>query len=635
MSTGIENDFNSLLAPYRETFLKLFLDSKKSIPANVFEPLRISRPSPAPSVGLQPNFSTEIELQLGATSIRTLFNEIQAWINNHHKKDNNPIKCTTEEFVRGVRHADTQNRISLATEQIQGNGTQAAPQYWMMTYCHPQNDLQDRTWQTRIGITNLGNNRYTLSLINEHSLKAEYLGDPPALPPLTTPKIIRTILNLSEENGSWIATSGATPISGRAIYIGHHEINDFVSAIKDPCRKLLLVVLSPSHSGRTERNTKYSLDPETVAKRLAGVASVMALETNDLASGVSYLGNPIDPSIVPFNGWSAVYWPAVSGSNNQPLMMHKFSDTDLEDDPDTILSNWHLAALRYNVNIQNAQVQHGDTQIIRSADDMEAIKRDHQLTQLRQKILDTATQPVGLSQEISLRERELMDYIDMMEVENQRLTAERNGLSSQVYDLKIDLEIARNNAETANHRAEKTRELIERLKTHRPPSELTDSTAPNNIQDAIELIGKRYPARVVLLADAINGAKEMTSSNQPSTPATLNRAIKLIEHLATTLWEMKFGNGPMTPSSFKDKTGFELAFSEGSGVAKDNALKAHRTVIYKDKLQTAYAHVKLGKKPGNQLRIHFFFDDIDKKVVIAKVVDHLPIKSSRNDGKRP
>ena len=631
MSTGIENDFNSLLAPYRETFLKLFLDSKKSIPANVFEPLRISRPSPAPSVGLQPNFSTEIELQLGATSIRTLFNEIQAWINNHHKKDNNPIKCTTEEFVRGVRHADTQNRISLATEQIQGNGTQAAPQYWMMTYCHPQNDLQDRTWQTRIGITNLGNNRYTLSLINEHSLKAEYLGDPPALPPLTTPKIIRTILNLSEENGSWIATSGATPISGRAIYIGHHEINDFVSAIKDPCRKLLLVVLSPSHSGRTERNTKYSLDPETVAKRLAGVASVMALETNDLASGVTYLGNPIDPSIVPFNGWSAVYWPAVSGSNNQPLMMHKFSDTDLEDDPDTILSNWHLAALRYNVNIQNAQVQHGDTQIIRSADDMEAIK----LTQLRQKILDTATQPVGLPQEISSLKIEMMEYIDMLEVENQRLTAERNGLSSQVYDLKIDLEIARNDAISANARADATQVSIANLKIQRSPSELTHLREPSNIQEAIEYIGKRYATRVVLHKDAIDGAKEMTESKQPLNSGTLNRAIKLIMHLATTLWVMKFETENITPRLFQNKTGFELAFSEGSGVAKDNALKAHRTVIYKDKLQTAYPHVKLGSQPGNMLRIHFFFDEFEKKVVIAKVVDHLPILSSRKDGSRP
>ena len=49
---------------------------------------------------------------------------------------------------------------------------------------------------------------------------------------------------------------------------------------------------------------------------------------------------------------------------------------------------------------------------------------------------------------------------------------------------------------------------------------------------------------------------------------------------------------------------------------------------------SAEAHVKFGNQPGNQIRVHFFFDERIGKVVIAKIADHLPIYSSNSAEKR-
>ena len=580
-------------------------------------------------VGWQPNYAAEFDLTLNRGSARDLYELIHNWLNSHYRGFN-PVACNLNEFVQGKKLADQHDRVSLATETFVGSASQNNPQYWLMTFRHPQRDLKFRTWQTRIGVTRTHEKRYTISISNEHMLRAEFHGEAPELPALSTPRIVRECLDAASRRNLWSITSGNTQLSSEPVKIDHPSMPTLTNAICDLDRKSLLVVLSPLYANHDRDKPRYAISPWKIARKLSGIGTVMALTIHDPQQSLEFMvPKPIDEKILPFGGWGAIFWPK-KDEKTDPRTMRIGADK-MMDDADRQLRDVHLSALRFAVSRQKLPSDTNGGIVVRTPEDLDRAIRESKLRGLRDRIRVVAADRAPAQAPAPQPDPELEEYIKLLEQDNQEARRDIKELHRVNYDLRSDLEVARANASAEKLRAQELTRIVEEHK-HSRALEGEVLEKPTDVFQALEYVEKRYRGNVIVHEDAKKGASEMVARGEPKQSGARNRAISLIEHVASTLWTLKFETQTLDQQTFKQKTGFPLTFGESPQIESNPSLRAHREVRYREQTWYAKAHVKYGNRPGNQIRVHFFFDEGEKKVVIAKVADHLPIASSKGSG---
>ena len=86
-----------------------------------------------------------------------------------------------------------------------------------------------------------------------------------------------------------------------------------------------------------------------------------------------------------------------------------------------------------------------------------------------------------------------------------------------------------------------------------------------------------------------------------------------------------FGSdGGSITRTFEDATGFEISLREVKQIKKTDAYAQLRSITYKGEHRNVFAHVKgKGFKKGEALRVHFFADYDEKRIVITHCGEHL------------
>lgn len=149
-----------------------------------------------------------------------------------------------------------------------------------------------------------------------------------------------------------------------------------------------------------------------------------------------------------------------------------------------------------------------------------------------------------------------------------------------------------------------------------------------HVRDLAGIVGvysRIYGDRLIFADEAFKSASEFANCS------ILDRAWDMLQHVATTLYDLKFGDGEPgdIASQFQHASGFEYAKTEGKQSKADASICASRQITVNGKKYEIWPHIKWGTKPPKTLRIHFAFCEDSKKIVIGYVGEHMRNATTR------
>ncbi len=199
---------------------------------------------------------------------------------------------------------------------------------------------------------------------------------------------------------------------------------------------------------------------------------------------------------------------------------------------------------------------------------------------------------------------------------------------------------ARHNLDRANKTAENLRDEVEALRVR---AELVETMRlPRTPLASLELAEQAFPDRLVVLERARESARSFDRGD-------VAEVWDVLRSMATTLHALVFdkagtpgGQGPSDKpgepsadisSAFENATGFELALRDPKATAQNSECAKIRQVLYKGRPHDITPHVKgRSNRPGEALRVHFFADYEERKLVIGYCGSHLKTAADRRMG---
>jgi len=142
---------------------------------------------------------------------------------------------------------------------------------------------------------------------------------------------------------------------------------------------------------------------------------------------------------------------------------------------------------------------------------------------------------------------------------------------------------------------------------------------PQTPAEALWLAADAFPDRLLFLPPAVKSAEEFSHGSTAE-------VWDVLRAMAAVLHPLIFGQeGGHVAKRFQDKAGFELTLRDMKANKRNQAFARLRTVEYNQKVHDMTAHVKgRSNKPGETLRVHFFADYDQGKLVIGHCGEHLP-----------
>ncbi|MCY4332031.1 MAG: hypothetical protein OXC96_05960 [Cyanobacteria bacterium MAG CAR1_bin_15] len=145
-----------------------------------------------------------------------------------------------------------------------------------------------------------------------------------------------------------------------------------------------------------------------------------------------------------------------------------------------------------------------------------------------------------------------------------------------------------------------------------------------NCYDCLDAVRKLLPNSLEILQKAFDSAREIKRFQ------STEQAFGLLFDLGTKFREAKLV-GKRDHDAGKIIFGEKYASNESETAKSNRRAKKERTVSYKGTEEIVWQHLKIGNKesPNCTLRIHFFWDQEDEKIVISHCGKHLYIPPSR------
>jgi hypothetical protein len=154
-------------------------------------------------------------------------------------------------------------------------------------------------------------------------------------------------------------------------------------------------------------------------------------------------------------------------------------------------------------------------------------------------------------------------------------------------------------------------EDVERFKVILP-------TDPEQEQMADMLDG--WDNRLVITKNALESAGDYANC------LSIQEAWEMLLHLNQTMYQLKFEDDSPKDleKAFKEKSGYDLALSEGKLTQKDKKLMRLRILIHDGKEYDITPHLKYHNNEPKSVRIYFAFDERARKIIVGHIGRHIP-----------
>ena len=411
-------------------------------------------------------------------------------------------------------------------------------------------------------------------------------------PTSTRPKLVPMLI---EQCSASESTPGL-----KLIKLDDKDFEAYRYEIELPQRRYPLVVLSPRADG------SYFADLEKLRSQLVSVAQVVQIPPD---ADTLFLEKVWGSNYSVWGGAICLIFPKAKYSNYYPF--RKLLPVTLEKQRSegiTPIENEILALITDRTNLPISR-KHIDATVVRE------VARRRELAALRIKL-------EGQSQEVK-------DYVLLLEDENKSLNEKLVALEESYQQLRDSYEQQNDQIGQLRYENASLKENLKAKLTSGQKSPIDDDSlemitqivkSGANPRLILTFLEKAFQSRLTVLDSA------WKSSERSSSFAHSDRLFDLLLRLCRDYWE-KLSDGAGDTEA-KGIFGDSYAAQESETVQGNRGAKAKRMFIYKGTPVEMMRHLRIGNKDSasETIRVHFYWDAQEKRIVIGHCGPHLDFK---------
>ncbi len=514
---------------------------------------------------------------------------------------------------------------------------------WALEYDEADARRPERHWHTRIGLSTTADGTCIVNAKVTHYIVPGYFGTPLPEPHANIPNFIKELIGLK----AYQCCIGETVVRRDALALGRKTFTpEFTENLLSPDREIPLVLITSDREGKMPvkevgRLTSallglanvYTLDMSVNANRKSlngllsarGTCPEWATSSSRLRIFPPHtdLESPSSASASRFYSKEAMdKWPggqlAFTDMLNRSFARgYAKTDDDVLEMADIDLLLQRIASERARAGIRELRARIGKAKTVAAL----PLNADEASLKDAEKRFERMTRE---TREMNERLEEQEQLIELYEEENERVMRQNRALEERMRELESDksqLETLRYRLVEAQGRADEKTAEAARLKDEAASLEKIDHF-PTSLVEELELAGRLWPDRIVVLPEAVRSAAAYRYCD-------LDEEWRILRAVATVLWDIYFGDGDSSDidEEFKRRTGFTHTFRESGATNASPALVKLRRRSYKGSEIDITPHIKgSGRRDSSKLhpfRLHYHADAEGKKIVIGHCGEHL------------
>lgn len=514
---------------------------------------------------------------------------------------------------------------------------------WALEYDEADARRPERHWHTRIGLSTTADGTCIVNAKVTHYIVPGYFGTPLPEPHANIPNFIKELIGLK----AYQCCIGETVVRRDALALGRKTFTpEFTENLLSPDREIPLVLITSDREGKMPvkevgRLTSallglanvYTLDMSVNANRksLNGLLSARgtcpgwATSSSRLRIFPPHtdLESPASAAASRFYSKEAMdKWPggqlAFTDMLNRSFARgYAKTDDDVLEMADIDLLLQRIASERARAGIRELRARIGKAKTVAAL----PLNADEASLKDAEKRFERMTRE---AREMNERLEEQEQLIELYEEENERVMRQNRALEERMRELESDksqLETLRYRLVEAQGRADEKAAEAARLKDEAASLEKIDHF-PTSLVEELELAGRLWPDRIVVLPEAVRSAAAYRYCD-------LDEEWRILRAVARVLWDIYFGDGDSSDidEEFKRCTGFTHTFRESGATNASPALVKLRRRSYKGSEIDITPHIKgSGRRDSSKLhpfRLHYHADAEGKKIVIGHCGEHL------------
>jgi hypothetical protein len=410
------------------------------------------------------------------------------------------------------------------------------------------------------------------------------------------PRIVRDLLAAER------CSINNLPLGGSPVIVKEPEVDDFVEdSLCSANRALPILLISP------EGESPFCIAPESLADKLAGLCTVVVLETR---SATFRLTDLVGRELSCFNGACRLYWPGFSLRSNP--WQHPLFLADAVRRSEQERSRFHGEIINMVSSALSLRAPQGP--ITRQVSFAFAKTRREEIDGIKSRYEKGLADQKEFEAVLKLVEEERDSYKEDSEKVRNRLDLVLNELETKTQELE---------------EVRKNWKLYEAYEKGSQESETLQQEGEeavfSSVGEAVQVAVGEFPNNLEFLESAIESAADCPFRN----PARVYKVMQAIDEVAE-IWrkslETKKSMGGGLVEIFKIKG---IEFKKEISQTSRAKFEEDYTFIYNGRKQLFEQHITEGAgNPNSCFSVHMLFDRDARKVIVAHVGKHLPNTSS-------
>jgi len=507
-------------------------------------------------------------------------------------------KTLVKKFFSG-NEWDRVNNVQFRTALALDNNIPCA---WGMEVIHPDSEIPLRYWSVEV-ILKREENSIRFVATTRHFPINYYIGNSLDLPSATTPAFVSDILRSKK----LICKKGDTRVLAKPVYVlanrSSSTVADIYRQLSSLERQIPFIFLSPKSDG------EYILVPNELARKTCGNANIYIFKDVAAIDELNYHIGHFSQGFHYKIGTFGCYLPDVNFSNTKTwhsYRQHNDSDSITIDsivngvsrylksrasEFDTLRS---VMMMRNKLNYQKLHHAHKDAE---------------EMNELYSSENDELTQEIKtLKKEINSKNKDIEVYTEWNDAIVKDLEAVKS--ESKNWHTKFN-----DMCEKYNQKKQEC-DCLEKLKgiLHKYVKDL---------KTQLELFAELNSDKIIVLDEAYTSAKNYSKWTQ------LDISWEMLESIIEVLYPLVFSHDESAnkkcniEQEYDSRCRFHLALKEGAQTNSSSDLQKIRQRQYDGKHINISPHIVYGTKEPDLLRIHYYQDNKNKKIVIGHCGQHL------------